>query len=177
MDDRRRGLAEDGDGCLLVLGEVAPRRDCAGLGIVNFAGTVLGRNINRRTVTLVVGAVGSVLAAGGILDRFTDFLILLGVVFPPISGIMIAEYFVVKRWRPELDASRANATMPKSAPTWVPATLVIWVLAALVGQFVSWDCRASIHWSSFLLYVAAGRLGLIRELGTSQTQHATGAGG
>ena len=150
----------------------------AGLGIVNFAGTVLGRDINRRTVTLVVGTVGSVLAAGGILDRFTDFLILLGVVFPPISGIMIAEYFVVKRWRPELDASRANAAMPKSAPTWVPATLVIWVLAALVGQFESWGLPSiNSLVVGFLLYVAAGKLGLIRELGSSQTQHARGAGG
>lgn len=148
----------------------------AGLGIVNFAATVLGRKINRRTVTLVVGTVGSVLAAGGILDRFTDFLILLGVVFPPISGIMIAEYFVVKRWRPELNASRANATMPKSAPTWVPATLVIWVLAALVGQFGSWGLPSINSLAvGFLLYVTAGKLGLIREQGTSRAGDRAGS--
>lgn len=149
----------------------------AGLGIVSFAGTVMGRRVNRGVVTLVVGTVGSVLAAGGILDRFTDFLILLGVVFPPISGIMIAEYFVVKRWRPDLDATRANATMPKSAPTWVPATLVIWLLAALVGQFLSWGLPSiNSLVVGFVLYVAAGKLGLIRGLGTSQTHHADASG-
>jgi cytosine permease len=91
---------------------------------------------------------------------------------------MIAEYFVVKRWRPDLDASRANAAMPESAPTWVPATLVIWLLAVLVGQFESWGLPSiNSLVVGFLLYVAAGKLGLIRELGTSQTHHETDAGG
>lgn len=150
----------------------------SGLGIVNFAGTVFGRSVNRGLVTLGVGIVGSVLAAGGILDRFTDFLILLGVVFPPISGIMVAEYFVVKRWRQALDSSRATGSVPASAPTWVPATLVIWLLAALVGQFVHWGLPSiNSLVVGFVLYVAAGKLGLIRELGTSQTERTVEAGG
>jgi len=145
----------------------------AGLGIVNFAGTVLGRTVHRAHVTLVVGLAGSVMAAGGILDRFVDFLILLGVVFPPISGIMLAEYFVVKRWRPDLDASRASGTVPQSAPTWVPATLVVWLLAALVGEFVTWGLQSiNSLVVGFVLYVAAGRLGLVRGIGTSRTDHA-----
>ena len=52
------------------------------------------------------------LAAAGILGQFTDFLIVLGVAFPPIAGIMVAEYFVVRRWRRELDATRAGGTLP-----------------------------------------------------------------
>lgn len=150
----------------------------SGLGVVNFAATVLGRSVNRSAATLCVGLAGSALAAGGILDRFTDFLILLGVVFPPISGIMVAEYFVVKRWRPDLESGRANAGVPKSAPTWVPATLIIWLLAALVGQFVNWGLPSiNSLVVGFTLYVVAGRLGLVRELGTSRTEHAAQAGG
>lgn len=145
----------------------------SGLGIVNFVGTVFGRNVHRGAVTMGVGVVGSVLAAGGILDRFTDFLILLGVVFPPISGIMVAEYFVVKRWRADLEQSRANGTVPHSAPTWVPATLVIWVLAALVGQFVHWGLPSiNSLIVGFALYVLAGRLGLVRPWGASATARA-----
>jgi cytosine permease len=150
----------------------------AGLGIVNFAGTVFGRRVHRGAVTMVVGLIASVLAAVGILDRFTDFLILLGVVFPPISGIMVAEYFVVKRWRPDLERSRANGSVPHGAPTWVPATLVIWLIAALVGQFVHWGLPSiNSLVVGFTLYVAAGKLGLIRALGTSatvQSAHAQG---
>jgi cytosine permease len=150
----------------------------AGLGIVNFAGTVFGRSVPRRGVTMAVGVIGSVLAAGGILDRFTDFLILLGVVFPPISGIMVAEYFVVKRWRADLEHSRAAGTVPSSAPTWVPATLVIWALAAGVGQFVHWGLPSiNSLLVGFVLYVVAGKLGWVRGAGVSYTERESAAPG
>ncbi|MER7249413.1 cytosine permease [Kribbella sp. NPDC000426] len=142
----------------------------SGLGIVNFIGTVFGRHVNRAVVTLVVGVLGSVLAAGGILDKFTEFLTVLGVAFPPIAGIMVAEYFVVKRWRPDLEATRAEGTLPATAPTWVPATIVIWVGAALIGKYVAWGLPSiNSLVVGFAAYVVAGKLGLIRGVGTSRT--------
>jgi cytosine permease len=146
----------------------------SGLGIVNFVGAVFGKRVNRAMVTLIIGVIGSLLAAGGILDSFTGFLTLLGVAFPPIAGIMVAEYFVVKQWRPELDRSRAAGTLPETAPTWVPATLVIWVLAALVGHFVAWGLPSiNSLIAAFLLYVVAGKLGLVRGVGLSRTAEGT----
>lgn len=148
----------------------------SGLGVVNFVGTVLGKRVNRALVTLALGVVGSLLAAGGILDSFIGFLTLLGVAFPPIAGIMIAEYFVVKKWRPELDASRAAGTLPETAPTWVPATLVIWVAAALIGQFVTWGLPSiNSLVAAFALYVVAGKLNLVRGVGVSRTIDGSGA--
>lgn len=145
----------------------------SGLGIVNFVGSVFGRHVNRAVVTLVVGVVGSLLAAAGILSRFTDFLIVLGVAFPPIAGIMVAEYFVVKLWRPELDATRTAGEVPSSAPMWVPATLVVWLVAALIGHFVNWGLPSiNSLVVAFLGYVVLGKLGLIRGVGTHRTQDA-----
>lgn len=145
----------------------------SGLGLVNFIGTVFGRRVNRALVTVLIGVGGSVLAAAGILSRFTDFLILLGVTFPPIAGIMIAEYFVVRTWRRELDATRAGGAMPARAPRWVPATLVIWLAASLVGHFVTWGLPSiNSLVVALVLYVAAGRLGLIRGYGTAPTETA-----
>jgi cytosine permease len=142
----------------------------SGLGVVNFVGTVFGKHVNRALATLVLGVVGSVLAAGGILDSFIGFLTVLGVAFPPIAGIMVAEYFVVKRWRPDLERSRAAGTVPETAPTWVPATLVIWVVAALIGYFVSWGLPSiNSLAAAFVLYVVGGKLGLIRGVGLSRT--------
>ncbi|WP_028925165.1 purine-cytosine permease family protein [Pseudonocardia acaciae] len=142
----------------------------SGLGVVNFVSTVFGRRVDRALATLLLGVVGSLLAAGGILERFTGFLTLLGVSFPPIAGIMVAEYFVVKRWRPELERSRAAGTLPESAPTWVPATLVIWVGAALLGGLVDWGLPSiNSLVAAFVAYVAAGKLGLLRGFGTSPT--------
>jgi cytosine permease len=146
----------------------------SGLGVVNFVGTVFGKRVNRAAVTLVIGVIGSLLAAGGILDSFTGFLTVLGVAFPPIAGIMVAEYFVVKQWRPELDRSRDAGTLPETAPTWVPATLVIWVLAALVGRFVAWGLPSiNSLIAAFVLYVVAGKLGLVRGVGLSRTAEGT----
>jgi cytosine permease len=83
---------------------------------------------------------------------------------------MIAEYFVVKRWRGELEASRAQGRLPESAPTWVPATLVIWVGSALIGYFVSWGLPSiNSLVAAFALYAVAGKLGLVRGVGTSPT--------
>jgi cytosine permease len=143
----------------------------SGLGVVNFAGTVFGKQVNRVVVTAGVGIVGSVLAAGGILSKFTDFLIVLGVAFPPIAGIMVAEYFVVRQWRPQLEASRAAGTVPASAPTWVPATLVIWLIAGLIGKYVDWGLPSiNSLVVGFGLYAVAGKLGLVRGVGESLTE-------
>ncbi|MFI9629447.1 purine-cytosine permease family protein [Streptomyces sp. NPDC052042] len=142
----------------------------ASLGIVNFVDQVFGRRVHRTLVTLVVGVLGSVLGAVGILDRFTDFLVLLGVVFPPIAGIMVAEYFIGRVWRPELDASRERGTLPDTAPTWVPAALVVWTCASLFGHFVDWGLPSvNSVVVAMLLYTAAARLGLVRGVGRSAT--------
>lgn len=140
----------------------------SGLGLVNFVGTIFGKHVNRGLATLVVGVVGSILAAAGILDKFTSFLTILGVAFPPIAGLMLAEYFVVRQFRPALDATRDAHKVPSSAPTWVPATLVIWAGSSLVGQYVQWGLPSvNSLVVAFLAYIVAGKLGLVRGVGTT----------
>lgn len=146
----------------------------ASLGIVTFVDRTFGRRLHRGAVTVVVGVLGSVLGAMGVLDSFTGFLNLLGVLFPPIAGIMIAEYFVALTWRPRLDAGRASGTLPDTSPAWVPAALVTWAVAAVVGKYVDWGLPSinSIV-VAFVLYLAAARLGLVRAMGTVATDRAT----
>jgi cytosine permease len=140
------------------------------LGLVNFISTALGKNIHRVTTTIVLGIVGSVLAAAGILGQFADFLIILGVAFPPIAGIMVAEYFIVRRWRPELDQTRASGRLPETAPRIVPATIVIWLVSALAGYIITWGIPPVLSLVlSMVLYVIAGKLGWVRGVGTAQT--------
>ncbi|MEA5360144.1 cytosine permease [Amycolatopsis sp., V23-08] len=148
----------------------------SGLGVVNFIGTVSGRKAHRGLVTAVLGLAGSVLAAAGILAKFTDFLTVLGVAFPPIAGIMVAEYFVVKKWRGDLESARARGTLPDDAPLWVPATIVVWIAAALFGEFVEWGLPSiNSLVVAFVLYVVAGKLGLVRGFGSSRTAEAAPA--
>lgn len=142
----------------------------ASLGLINFISTSINKNLNRVSTTIVLGLVGSVLAAAGILSRFTDFLIVLGVVFPPIAGIMVAEYFVVRRWRGELDATRAQGTLPASAPRIVPATIIIWILSSVAGFYITWGIPSLISlFLSMVLYIIAGKTGLVRGVGVART--------
>ncbi|RLP75308.1 cytosine permease [Mycetocola tolaasinivorans] len=141
------------------------------LGVITFVHTLFGVRLNRLWTSVIFGVIGSVLAAAGILGRFTDFLVLLGVVFPPIAGIMVAEYFIVKAFRPLLEKRGDDETaLPETAPRWVPATLIIWAASALVGHFVTWGIPAVTSLLlSIVLYVIAGKLGLVRGVGVAHT--------
>ncbi|MBN3496616.1 purine-cytosine permease family protein [Arthrobacter pascens] len=137
----------------------------ASLGIVNFVETVFKKRVSRTSVTIFIGILGSALAAAGILNYFVDFLILLGVTFPPIAGIMVAEYYIVKKWRSVLSASAPG--LPATEPTWVIGTLVVWAASVLIGTFLPWGVGSlNSLGASLILYVIAGKLGLIK--GTSE---------
>jgi len=134
------------------------------LGFVNAIDRVVGgRRADRAVVTVVIGLIGTVLSAAGILTQFTGFLNALGVALPPVAGIMTAEYFLVRRWRPPLEASLAEGALPPTTPAWVPATLVVWLAASLVGEYLPWGISAiNALVVAFVLYGIVGRLGLVR---------------
>jgi cytosine permease len=152
-------------GALIVVTAVLKINDwnlySASLGLVNFFDAVFAVRISRAQVTVMVGCAGSFLAAAGIVGQFSHFLVLLGVVFPPVTGIMIAEYYVVRRWRNEIISTRP--LVPRSAPSWVPATVVIWPAAAIGGELSPFG-QSSVNSLvlAFALYVSAGRLDLLR---------------
>lgn len=69
------------------------------LGIVNAVEGLTGKKLKYISTTLVIGVLGTTLSVLGILDRFVDFLTVLGVVFPPIIGIMLVDYFILRSHR------------------------------------------------------------------------------
>jgi cytosine permease len=105
----------------------------ASLGIVNLIESVFGRRINRGTVTIMVGVLGTLLSMAGILQSFVGFLIVLGVAVPPVAGIMIVDYFILRRSR----AALAEAGLPDRVEAWNPMALGAWLIGFLVGYFVS----------------------------------------
>jgi cytosine permease len=140
------------------------------LGVVNFLDQTIGVRVNRAVVTLAMGILGTALAAAGILGHYVDFLITLGVAVPPIAGIMAAEYWIVRTHRAELDATRERGELPSAAPTWVPATLVVWVAAFVVGKYVAWGIPSlNSLLFAMLAYVLVARVGLIRPVGRRAT--------
>ncbi|MFC0542510.1 cytosine permease [Kutzneria chonburiensis] len=109
---------------------------CASLGLVNAVDALGRKRIRRVSAALGLGLVGSVLSALGILDHFTSFLTVLGVITPPVAGVFVAEYYFVRRWRAALDESRATGRLPAETPDWEPRGLIAWVAGAAVGLTV-----------------------------------------
>ncbi len=148
------------------------------LGITNAAHTLFGARVNRQIVTIILGVTGSVLSALGIADKFQDFLMQLGIIIPPVAAIMIAEYFVVKTWRADLDESRARGAMPSRTPDWVLAGLIAWVVGWATAFFLEkhpdWIPALNVPALvslvvAFVVYVVLGKAGLARGVGIKET--------
>ncbi|MFF0464821.1 cytosine permease [Streptomyces mexicanus] len=159
-------------GVLVVLMSTAKINDWnlygSSLGVVNFFQVVFGKRLHRGAVTIVLGIAGTVLSAVGIMTHFTDFLSVLGVAVPPVGGIIVAEYWVVRRMRGPLDATRAAGTLPAASPTWVPMSLVIWVAAFCVGKFYDGGIPAlNSLLTAFVLYSVTGLAGWVRAYGST----------
>jgi len=156
-----------GAGLIIVILATAKINDwnlySSSLGIVNFVQTVLGKRLHRASVTLVVGTLGTVLAAIGFLQHFTSFLSLLGVAIPPVGGIIVAEYWIVRSQRDRLDETRAQGRLPESTATWYPVTLLVWALAFCIGKFVPVGIPVlNSLLTALILYSILGRLDLVR---------------
>lgn len=107
------------------------------LGLANFLDTAFGKRIHRALLTLIVGVLGTLLSALGILTHFIGFLTILGVAFPPVAAIMVVDYFILKTHRGVLEASRSTG-LPGWCPDWHLAGWVAWIASALVGYYVQW---------------------------------------
>lgn len=110
----------------------------ASLGLSNLIDSIFNKKINRGLITLVIGIIGTVLSVLGILEKFQNFLVFLGVWIPPIAGIMIVDYFVLKRSRKLLDESRMQGRLPEYSESINPVTLISWALGFLAGYFIEY---------------------------------------
>lgn len=114
------------------------------LGIANAIEGVTGKKLRYVSITLVIGLIGTLLSVAGILDRFIDFLTLLGVLFPPIIGVMLVDYYILRTHKVLLETSRAEGLLPDSAQTpligW-PA-IIASIAGAIVGLAFEWGVPA-----------------------------------
>ncbi|MDQ3981176.1 MAG: cytosine permease, partial [Actinomycetota bacterium] len=92
-------------GLLFLAGLLAGETDEAFADV--YSGALSLRNIfpklSRTTATLAIAAVSLVLAAWLTMERYESFLFLLGSVFIPLFGILVADHFVNRRRRIVLD--------------------------------------------------------------------------
>lgn len=59
---------------------------------------VIFRGLEKWQLTLIAGIVGIILALAGIYENFTTFLSVLGILIPPMAGVIVIDYFVIKKY-------------------------------------------------------------------------------
>lgn len=140
---------------------------------------LFNKKVNRSIMTWSLGIVGTILSMIGIINFFTDFLVLLGVAIPPAAGIMVIDYFILKRNRAVLEETREAGTLPKTVEKWNPIALVVWLLAFIVGEVSSIYAigipglnslvfSGIVYWASMKAYGAAKKTDVVKFAETDQ---------
>ncbi|EJN37272.1 purine-cytosine permease-like transporter [Pseudomonas sp. GM84] len=83
-------------------------------------------------LTLAGSLVATVLAVGGFMSHFLDFILTLSILIPPLASIYVADFFVVRRQH------YALAELARSRPFGWPA-LFSWALASGVAWMTSFE--------------------------------------
>ncbi|MFT2795025.1 cytosine permease [Serratia sp. N21D137] len=108
------------------------------LGVVNAVEGITGKKLKYTATTVIIGLLGTLLSVLGILDRFVDFLTVLGVVFPPILGVMLVDYFVLRSHRDALDASRQLGQLLQETPLIGWAAIIASIVGSVIGLVTEW---------------------------------------
>ncbi len=107
------------------------------LGLATAANALFNKKVSRNALVWTLGIVGTFLSVIGIINYFTSFLTLLGVAIPPVAGIMVIDYFVLKRNRAVLEETRAAGTLPSKVEKWNPIAIAVWIVGFAIGEVTS----------------------------------------
>lgn len=65
-----------------------------------------------KITTGIAGAIGTLLAAVGLLTMFQSFLSLMSALIPPLAGVIIADYWIINRGKKDLFVMRKGVHAP-----------------------------------------------------------------
>ncbi|REF26377.1 cytosine permease [Xenorhabdus cabanillasii] len=112
------------------------------LGIINAVEGITGKKLRYPPTTIIIGILGTLFSILGILDRFVDFLTVLGVVFPPILGVMLVDYYILRSYRKVLDESKQRGNLPNETPTIGWAAIIASIVGSVIGLTIEWGVPA-----------------------------------
>ncbi|MDR3352976.1 MAG: cytosine permease [Zoogloeaceae bacterium] len=111
------------------------------LALVNLADTLLGRKPGRAAMVIVGNLIALAMIASGILGQFIAYLSWLGAMTLALCGVMIADYYGVRRGHFDHNTHQVENWNWAGVTTWLlSAGLGIWMIASQVfelGFFVS----------------------------------------
>jgi cytosine permease len=99
----------------------------------------------RRLATLLAGVLGSLLAASGILEHFTNFLMLLTAAVPPVAGVIVCDYWLVRARRAE-PAARGESWHPSGLVAWLCGVASMLLLTHPIRSVVGIVVAAAVYY-------------------------------
>lgn len=85
----------------------------------------------KKYVVIVFGIIATIAGALGIVNYFTTWLGILGTAIPPVAGILIMDYFFVKKRSYQFGSGVKHRFCSTPA-------LLAWIIGCIVGYTVSW---------------------------------------
>lgn len=99
---------------------------------------VSGRKPSYILLTMIAGVSGTLLSVSGILDKFTDFLSVMGIIFPSVTGILLCDYYIISRSYDKKQPEKAKYDV--SEPCW-PA-LISSAAGIISSTYLQWGIRS-----------------------------------
>lgn len=90
---------------------------------------------NKHVMTAIFGVVGIALSSLGITNYFMTFLGWLGTAIPPVAGVVIVDYFLIKKGKYQYGEGVKHHFCNVLA-------LIAWIAGAAVGFTVTWGIAA-----------------------------------
>ena len=96
---------------------------------------------SRSKTTLVVGLVGILLAAIGILSHFMSFISILTITITPIAGVMISDYFISRTYQ-----ETAENINWKGVISWVSGVVIMLVMTSQIKNILGIVVAAIVYY-------------------------------
>ncbi|MDQ7793558.1 MAG: cytosine permease [bacterium] len=85
----------------------------------------------KKHIVLVLGVVATAFGVWGMADYFVPWLVILGVGIPPVAGILIADYWLLKRGNYTFGPGTRYAG-------WSWPAFAAWLIASVLGYHITW---------------------------------------
>jgi cytosine permease len=114
--------------------------------------------IKKSRIVLITGILASIVGAAGLSNFFVNWLIILGVGCPPMAGVVVADYFFIKKQKYDFGEGTNYSSVNVLA-------FVSWAVACIVGYTLQWGVSAvNSMVIGFVLYLL-----LMKTLGKNNT--------
>jgi cytosine permease len=87
------------------------------------------KNLRKWQLAVIGGVIGTSVATFGVINYFIPWLVLLGVVFAPASGVLVVDFF--------MNQKRYDNAHRKQAPVLRPLSMLCWVLGIFTGYLTT----------------------------------------